>query len=176
MVVILLVLLSLRRHRKRRDTEYKPNLDLSSGYDIEPSNAPPDALVSFQNFSASAQPLSFPPAPTDPSSGSRYGYVQLINLPNEKPNSNYTSSRTSMSFENENPVSGTSRVGDAGELIGVPSKNVLSYQSEFPASTTSPLPKDSAPHHGVRLEDSGVRFPAQESLLPAELPPLYTPL
>jgi len=174
MVVMLLFLLSLRRHRKRRDTEYKPNLDLSSGYDIEPSNAPPDALVSFQNFSASAQPLSFPPAPTDPSSGSRYGYVQLIPLPNENPNSNYTSSQTSMSFENENSVSGTSRVGDAG--VGVPSKNLLSFQSEFPASTMSPLPKDSAPHHVARLEDSGVRFPAQESLLPAELPPLYTPL
>ena len=81
-----------------------------------------------------------------------------------------------MSFENENSVSGTSRVGDAGGLIGVPSKNLLSFQSEFPASTMSPLPKDSAPHHVARLEDSGVRFPAQESLLSAELPPLYTPL
>ena len=81
-----------------------------------------------------------------------------------------------MSFENENFVPGASRFIDAGELIGLPSTNLSSFQPEFPASTTSPLPKDSAPHHVARHEDSGVRFTAQESLLPVELPPLYTPL
>ena len=57
-----------------------------------------------------------------------------------------------------------------------PSINLLSSQPKIPAPATSPLPKDSAPYHVGRHEDSGVRFPGQESLLPAELLPLYTPL
>ena len=72
-MLIFWLLLCLRR--KRDGTKYKPNPEPPSGYGIVPSNAPPDTRVSFQDFSASGQPLSFPPAPTVPSSGSHYGYV-----------------------------------------------------------------------------------------------------